>query len=98
MVTGENHVGDLPRDISQPLLPQIPVGLVEDTHIASLGTALVGDLTRWQRLSVLIGDRPSPWKLRASAIVADGPVVCTRQDTRIPIIGVADLIIIFSYR
>lgn len=89
VVTGQNHVGHFKRDTSQPLLPQIPVGLVKHTHIASLGTTLVRDFARRQRRFVLVRDGSSTWQLRASAIVADRPVILTGQDTRIPIVGVA---------
>lgn len=89
MVTGQNHVRNLLGNATHPLLPQIPVGLVDNTHITTLGTTLVGDLASRQRLLVLIGDTAG--QLTAGAIVADGPVRLASHDTGGPIISVTDV-------
>lgn len=44
VVTGKNHVGDLGGDVGHPLLPEIPVGLVDDAHITTTGTTLASNL------------------------------------------------------
>ena len=90
MVSGQNHVGDLLGDVAHPLLPQIPVGLVDDAHVTTLGTTLVGDLALGKRLLVLGGDDTTR-QLRAGAVVADGPGVLAGHDTGGPVISVTDV-------
>ena len=53
MVTGQDHVGDLGGNVVHPLLPQVPVGLVDDGDVTTLRTTLVGLLASRQRDEVL---------------------------------------------
>lgn len=91
MVTRQDHVWNFGGQVVGPLLPQVPVGLVEDTHVTTLRSSLIGDLARWQRNQILGGNRVSAGKLGRSAIVAHRPVILARQDTRRVIIGVRDV-------
>lgn len=91
VVTGQNHVGNLLGDITHPLLPQIPVGLVQDAHITTLGTPLVGNLALGEGLLVLVGDGTAAGQSTAGAVVANGPVIFTRQNTRVPVVSIADI-------
>lgn len=89
MVTGENHVRDLLGNATHPLLPQIPVGLVDGAHITTLGTTLVRDLALRQRLLVLLSDTTG--QLTARTVVANGPVRLASHNTGGPIISVTDI-------
>jgi hypothetical protein len=80
VVTRKDHIRHLGGDIDDPLLPEIPVGFVEDTHIAAQRATLVRDLSS--------GDRPAARELTGGAVVADGPVVCAMKDTRVPVVRV----------
>lgn len=53
VVTGQDHVGDLGGDVVHPLLPQVPVGLVDHGDVTTLRTTLVGHLARGKRDQVL---------------------------------------------
>lgn len=90
VVTGQNHVRQLETDIVHPLLPQIPVGLIDDAHVPSERTALVGFFTSWERCVVAL------WvvtrgQLTVGSIVADRPVVFARQHTIVPVVSVGDV-------
>ena len=91
MVAREDHIRDLSSDLVHPLLPEIPVGLVQHAHIAALGAALVGDLASRKRHLVLRRNGEAAWKLGGRAIIADGPVVLAGQDARVPVVSVADI-------
>nr|POE86430.1 hypothetical protein CFP56_46614 [Quercus suber] len=91
VVAGDGHVGDLAGELVHPLLPQVPVGLVEHAHVAAQGPALVRDLASGQRRLVLGGDGRAAGQLGRGAVVADGPVALTRQDAGVPVVGVGDV-------
>lgn len=91
MVTRQDHVGNLESDVVEPLLPQIPVGLIQHAHITTLRATLVGDFARGQGLLVLLWQRATAGKCRTGAVVADRPVVGTSKYTRVPVIGVTEV-------
>lgn len=91
VVTRQDHVGNLQSDVVEPLLPEIPVGLIQHAHITTLRATLIGDFASWQGLLVLLWERTTAWKCRTGAVVADGPVVGTSQDARVPVIGVTEV-------
>jgi len=53
VVTRQDHVGDLGGDVVHPLLPQVPVGLIDDGDVTTLRTTLVRDLASGKRDQVL---------------------------------------------
>ncbi len=91
VIAGQNHVRDLDGQIVDPLLPQIPVALVQHAHIASLGATLVGNLACWQRNLVLVGHRGRAGQLGGCAIIADGPAILAGQDAGVPVVSVRDI-------
>lgn len=91
VVTGQNHVGNLLGDITHPLLPQIPVRLIQDANITTLRATLVGNLALGEGLLVLVGDGTAAGQSTAGTVVANGPVIFTRQNTRVPVISIADI-------
>ena len=54
--TWVDHVRDPVGDVAHPLLPQVPVGLVDGAHVSALGTTLVCDLALGEGRVVLDGD------------------------------------------
>lgn len=90
MVARQHHVGDLGGDVVDPLLPQVPVGLVHDRDVAALGAALVRRLARRQRRVVALGV-VARGQLRRGAVVADGPVVLAGEHAAVPVVGVAEV-------
>lgn len=89
VVARQDHVGHLGRDRGHPLLPEIPVGLVQGRHVAASGRALGGDLALRQRRLVL--GRDAAGQLGAGAVVADGPAARAGDDAAVPVVGVADV-------
>ena len=90
MVTRQYHVRNFESDIVGPLLPEIPVGFVQNAHVATQRTTLIGDLAGGERNLVLRGDNTAR-ELGAGAIVADGPIICAGEDPRERVIGVTDV-------
>lgn len=86
VVAREDLVGDLGGDGGHPLLPQVPVVLVDDGEIAPLRTSLVGDLAGGQGDQILGRNGIAARELRRGAVVADGPVGLARQHARVPVI------------
>jgi hypothetical protein len=92
VVTRQNHVRNLGGDGVHPLLPQIPVGLVQNRHITALRSTLVGDLTgRQWCVEVLSGVGRTTRKSGGAAVVTDRPGALTGQDTTVPIVGVRNI-------
>jgi hypothetical protein len=91
MVTRNNHVRDLAGDVSHPLLPEVPVGFIQHTHITATRASLVRDFSSGKRGLVLVRDRTSSGKSRAGAVIAHGPVVSAGKDTGVPVIRVTDV-------
>lgn len=90
MVARQHHVGDLGGDVVDPLLPQVPVGLVHHRDVTALGATLVRRLARRQRRVVALGV-VAGGQLRRGAIVADGPVVLAGEHATVPVVGVAEV-------
>lgn len=88
VVTGQNHVRNLGGNITHPLLPQIPVRLVQGANITTLGTTLVGDFALGQGLLVLVRDGSTTGQGSAGAVVADRPVILAGQNARVPVISI----------
>lgn len=88
MITGKDHVRNLGGQRVDPLLPQIPVGLVQNTHITTLGSTLVRDFTLGQR-RLVFRRNVATRELAVGAVVTDRPAVLTRQNPRVPIIRIA---------
>jgi len=96
VVTRQDHVWKLGGDGVHPLLPKIPVGLVEDVHVTTLRTTLVGDLASGERnVNVLGWIWRTTWKGGGAAIVAHWPCVWSSQIARknsgVPVVGVGDV-------
>lgn len=95
VVTGKNHVWHLGGDVVEPLLPEIPVGFVDDAHVTTLWTTLVGDFSRGQRHLVVVRDGSRAWEGRVGAIVADRPGIVAsqlaRENAGVPIISIRDI-------
>lgn len=89
MVSRKNHVRHLHGDTVDPLLPQIPIRLIQDTHVTTTRTTLVGDLAVRERSLVVW--RHTARKLAVAAVVAYWPVTCAWQDAAIPVICVGNV-------
>lgn len=90
-LTWVDHVRDPVGDVAHPLLPQVPVGLVDGTHVSTLGTTLVCDLTLWEGRVVLDGNCTGSGEGSRGPVVADGPVARTWEDAGVPVISVGDV-------
>lgn len=91
VVTWHDHVRNSGGDLVHPILPQVPVALVQDTHVATLRATLVGDLARRKRSVVLLRNGTVAWELGGGTVVAKGPVALARKNTRIPVVCVTDI-------
>jgi hypothetical protein len=91
VVAGKDHIRYLGRNRADPLLPKVPIGFVQDAHIATLRTTLVWDLSLWKGSLVNVWNGPSAWEFGGSAIIADGPVILARKDARVPVICVTNV-------
>ena len=91
MVTRQHHVRDLSRQGIDPLLPQIPITLIQHAHIATLRAALVRDLAFGERHQVFRWDGESTGELGRRAVVADWPVILAREDAGVPVISIRDV-------
>lgn len=84
MVTGQDHVRHLQGDVVEPLLPEVPIRLVDHRDITAERAALAGVLALRDRrvvaLWVITG-----WQLGASAVVADVPVAFAVENPLVPI-------------
>lgn len=89
MVSRQNHVRHLPGDAVDPLLPKIPIRLVQHAHVAAPRTPLVGNLAR--RKGSLIVGRNAAGELAAGAVVAHWPVACAGKDAAKPVVCVGDV-------
>lgn len=91
MVTRHDHIGYFESDIVEPLLPEIPVGFVQDAHVTAHGTTLIRDLASGER-NLILGSDDAARELRAGAIVTDGPIIkIAWEDPRVGVVGVTDV-------
>jgi hypothetical protein len=91
VVSRHDHVWYTRRDGVHPVLPEVPVRLVDDVHVATLRATLVGNLTGREGSIVLWRDGTTARKLGRGTVVAEWPGVLAREDARVPIVGVADI-------
>lgn len=91
VVAGQDHVRNLVGDTAtKPLLPQIPVGLVQHAHITTKRTTLVRDLACWKGVVVcrrVVSGREGSGR----AVVADWPVTLAGQDAGVPVVSVTEI-------
>ena len=91
MVAGEDHIRHLGSDSVRPLLPEIPVGFVQDVHITAEWASLVRDLSSGERDIVGGVIDHATRELRGGPVVADRLVIGAGQDTRVPVVRVTDV-------
>lgn len=98
MISRKNHIRHLSGNGVDPLLPEVPVRLVQHAHITTSGAALVGDLPMGNRDIVLSRNGEVLWQLGRGAVVADGPVVLAWQDARLTVVGIANVASVLGKR
>jgi hypothetical protein len=91
VVAGEDHIRYLGSKSVRPLLPEIPIGFVQDTHITAKWASLVGNFSSRKRGKVILVIDNAAWQSRRSAIVANRPVRFAGKYSRVPVICVADI-------
>ncbi len=92
MVARIDHVGNPLEDTVHPLLPNVPVSLVDWICITTLGTALIWDLPCRNRVIVLGWE--GSWRCvgegRGTTVVADLTLLASKN-TVIPVVSVRDI-------
>lgn len=91
VVSWHDHVRNLRGHRIGPLLPQIPVGLVQHTHITTQWSSLAGNFACREGLEIVFVIHHAPRELRGGTVVADRPRAFAGQDAGIPIVRVADI-------
>lgn len=84
VVAGQNHVRDFEGNVVEPLLPEVPVRLVDYRDVTAKRPALTGVFPLGQRCVVALRV-VARWQLGAGAVVADIPVAFAVENTLVPV-------------